>query len=101
MSHGDGDDAAKWRRFGERGHRSTHSVGGVPFYVRGSTSAYPTVDSRSGVLEVMRSDDGDGFGDQVSIYLSSQSLSGWYYGKHIPPANPRLVSRFRLPIRGW
>ena len=53
-------------RFGEPGHRSTHSVGGVPFYIPGSTPTYPTVASRT-KLEVMRNS--DGFGEKVSCLL--------------------------------
>lgn len=36
------DDSTRIGKFGEVGWRATHSVGGIPFYVRGSTSSYPT-----------------------------------------------------------
>lgn len=51
--------------FGLPGWRATHSVGGIPFYVRGSTSTYPPSDSIGalgiGTREYVAND--QGFGD--------------------------------------
>ena len=46
-------------RFGEIGWRATHSVGGIPFYVRGSTSSYPSA--------TMISDRGLGIGARKEV----------------------------------
>lgn len=55
-------------RFGEPGWRATHSVGGIPFYTRGSTPTYPPVSSWGalGIGSRQETIEDNGFGDKCT-----------------------------------